>query len=98
MFLAHAVRASRLGDSLGDATPGDRTVGRDVVGLVLRHLAEDGAADLHRVLVELGLDPVSAVMAGAALDSVDGRSGNPFQRFPRLLADVLHARVTGNVI
>ena len=33
---------------LGDAAPGDRTVGRDVVRIRLGHLAEDRAADLHR--------------------------------------------------
>src|SRR6185503_21230102 len=85
-------------DALRDAAPGDRAVRADEIGAALGHAAEHGEPDLHRRRIELALDAVSAVVAGAALDRLDLGAGNPFQRLARLLADVLHARVTGDVV
>src|SRR5689334_10382205 len=54
--------------SLADVPRRDRAIRADPVGLRLRHLAEDGPADLHRVLVVLLLHAPGAVVARAAFD------------------------------
>jgi len=70
----------------------------DVVRLWLGHLAEDGLADLHRHLVELLLAAPGTGVAGAALHGIDRGVGHEFERLARLLADVLDARMAGDVI
>src|SRR5262249_41523923 len=79
-------------DSLLDVTGGDGTVRADVVRVGLRHLAKHRTADFHRVLVVLRLDAPGPVMARAALDRVERRSGHELQRFTRFLAHVLDSR------
>jgi hypothetical protein len=87
-----------LRDPLLDPPARDRAVGADVVGLEIVHSLEDRLADLHRIRKELALDAPRAIVPGAALDRIDRRAGNPFQHLACLLADVLHARMAGNVI
>src|SRR6266849_3724331 len=54
-------------DSLQDRAAGDRTVGTDVIGLVLSHLPEHWPADFHRCIEMLCLDAPRAVMPRASL-------------------------------
>ncbi len=96
--LLRARRLLRLLDALQYRPAGDRAIGADIVGIALRHLPEHRPADLHRCLVELGLHPPGSVVAAAALDRGHRRLRHPFQHFAGLLPDVLHSRVTGNVI
>src|SRR6266567_8959381 len=98
MLLPAVMRAVALIDALKDCTPRDGTVRADVIGIGLSHLAKDGPSDFHRRGEVLGLDAPGAVVPRAALDGVHRGSGQPFENFARLLADVLHARVTRNVV
>src|SRR6185503_15326578 len=76
----------------------DRAVGTDVGGARFGHHAEYRAADLHRVLVVLGLHAPGAVMAGAALHRGHLGAGNRLEQLARLLPHVLHARMARDVI
>src|SRR5690242_16871614 len=98
MGFARAVFSTCLHDALLDPPAGDRAIRADVVGFELRHPAKHRLADLHRIAEELALHAPCAVMARAPLDGVDRRSGNGFERLARLLADLLHARMTRNVV
>src|SRR5689334_5671720 len=85
-------------DAMLDAALRDRAVRGDVIGIGFRHALEHGPADLHGVREVFALDAPCAVVARAALDGVDARVRNPLERLARLLARVLHARVTWDVI
>src|SRR5690349_326638 len=97
MLLPHVV-ATALHDPLLDPASGDRTVGADVVRLAIAHPLKDRLADLHRVGEELLLDAPRSVVPRASLDGVDRRAWNSLEELARLLADVLHARMTGHVV
>src|SRR5437763_14969796 len=77
---------------------GDRAIGAYPVRLVLGHLAEHRAADLHRVLVVLLFHAPGAVVPRAALHRLYFRSRERFEHLARLLPHVLHARMTRDVI
>ena len=85
-------------DTLLYMTRGNRAVRADVVRCVSTHLAEHRPADLHRIFVVLGFNPPGPVVTGAALDGIHRGSGHELERFAGLLPDVLHARMTRNVI
>src|SRR5512139_900725 len=57
--------------ALLDVTAGDGAVGADVIRLVPGHQAKHGSADLHRILVVLGLDSPGPVVTRAALDGIE---------------------------
>src|SRR6266853_4625404 len=77
---------------------GDRAVRADVVGLVAGHLPEHRPPDLHGVLVVLGLNAPSSVVAGATLHRVERRPRYELQRFAGLLSHVLNARMARDVV
>src|SRR6476659_6982660 len=89
---------ARRNDALLDPATRNRAVRADVLRLEVVHPLEDRLADLHRFGEELALHAPGAVVTGASLDRVDRRVGNPLEHFARLLTDVLHARVTRDVI
>src|SRR5689334_9779767 len=85
-------------DSLFDMVAGQLAVGRDVVGLRLRHRLEDRRADFHRGLVELLFYAERACMSGATLNYRYLRIRHERQRLRCLAADVLYACMTRHVI
>src|SRR5438105_7058262 len=85
-------------NTLQDGATGNGTIGADVIGFVLYHLPEHRSADLHRRRKILGLDAPRTVVSCTPLDGENRCFRDPLQYFSRLLADVLHPRMTWDVI
>src|SRR6266851_3605435 len=87
-----------LADALLYVPGRNRTIGADVVGLAVCHLAKYRPPDFHRVFVVLGLNAPGSVVAGAALHRVERRPRYELQRFAGLLSHVLYTRMARDVV
>ena len=77
---------------------GELAIRTDVVGLGLGHLAKYRLANLQCNFMEFFFDAPSARVTRAAFYGGDRGIRHYFQHFARLLPDVLHAGVAGDVI
>src|SRR5215813_5218757 len=85
-------------ESALDLLASHRAVARVVVRRGGFYALHHRAADPYRCLAKARLEAVRAVVAGAALDRLDGAAGDQPQQIARLQAEVLHTQVAGYVI